>query len=93
MQESLRLVTAEPEEKKREAAIAARLMSESGTNVPMLKVALEGSGATPSAWTMLSTLGVSKIILTVAACRDEFTARRRRTMKEPACCPLTLKLI
>jgi hypothetical protein len=91
MLELLRLVTAEPEDRR--AAIAARLESGSATNVPMLKAAAEGSGVIPSAWTMLSTLRVSRIILTVAACRDEFAARRRRIMKELAQCPLTLKLI
>ena len=96
MLESLRLFAAEPEDRR--AKIAARLESGSATNVPMLKAAFEGSDinspiSISSACLMLSALVAERIILTVAACRDEFTAKRRRIMKELASCPLTLKRI
>ena len=94
MLESLRLVTGEPEERK--VAIAGRLESGSETNVPMLRAASEGRDinlpiSISSACLMLSSPAAERIILTVAACRDE--ARARKRIKELTQCPLTLKLI
>ena len=94
MLELVRLVTGEPED--RGAANAARLDSGSATNVPMLRAAPEGRDinlpiSISSACLMLSSLMAERIILTVAACRDE--ARVKSRSKELTQCPLTLKLI
>lgn len=80
--ELVRLVTAEPEDRR--AAIAGRLVSGSATNVPMLKAAFEGSADQLSDWLsnclmLLPSLapGATKITLTVAAWREEAKPSRR----------------